>query len=193
MTDKEKIFEAAEELFGERSVKDVSLDAIATRAGVPPGAVSKVALSKEELVYQLVSRDVTALVAEAQRLGSGATAEEAMRLISERAFTFIGARALLRSLMTGELMSAMPEWEERLRELRERCVGVARGVVEMGVKKGLLRGDLPLDLVAQLLLEVHLAGYAFHFKPGPDLLLRAEQRRKVALEVLLNGLRPRSS
>ena len=190
--DREQLLEAASELFGARGIKATSLEDLGATLQLSPAALRQLATSKEDLLFQIASRDVKALVAEGQRLSStSATVEQLMTLISERAFTFIGARPVLLELMVGALQATMPEWEVRLRELRDRCVQVCRGVLEIGVKQKALRADLPMDLVAAILLELHLAGFAFHHSDGPDRMLRAAQRRTVAVDLFLNGLRPR--
>ena len=193
-SEQDRIFDAAAELFLRNGFPRTQLDDVARQSGVGLSAVMKVCFSKEELLYRVLQREVGELVTEAMGpVSEDVPFPELMRIVAERAFGVIESRPLVLRLLLGLWDAEAPAWEERFHELRQRLISVPQEVLRIGVLRGVLRDDLPLELAAALLFEVHVAGYLLHHRPGPDQALRAEQRRALAIDVLFNGMRVRDA
>ena len=191
-SEQDRILDAAAKLFLRNGFGKTQLDDVGRQSGAGLGAVMKVCFSKEELLYRVLQREVGELVGEAMRpVSPDVPFPELMRVVAERAFGVIESRPLVLRLLLGLWDAEAPAWEERFHELRQRLISVPQEVLKIGVAQGALRDDLPLDLAAALLFEVHVAGYLLHHRPGPDQALRAEQRRALAIDVLFNGMRVR--
>jgi hypothetical protein len=159
---------------------------------VPVAKLTEVCFSREDLIFQVLKQQVDALISRSNALiEPDVPVMELMRGLSEMLAVEIQAKPLLLDLLLGQAAAALPQWSERLDELRSRLMAVALRVIEVGREQEILRTDLPADLVAGLLFEIHVAGHLLHRQQMAEAPLRATQRRLAILEVLYNGLRPR--
>lgn len=187
------VLDATESLLRRSGFAKVQLEDVALEAAVTRAQLNEICFSREELFFQVLVREVEQVVSELELLlAQEVPALELMRALSERGFSFVSEHPLLLQLLLGEAADAMPSWEERLDELRRRLLEIPMKLVELGMNQGILRRDLPADLIAGLLFEIHVAGYLLHHRPGPDAAFKAAQRRAAILEILANGLRDRT-
>ncbi len=189
---REAVLAAAAQLFAGAGFRKVSLEEVAQQAAVDRAVVLALCASKEDLLLQAAAWEVEHFLAEARSwVEARADARQNLRTISERAFEYIGHRPLLLQLMLGALPELAPAAEARAAGLRTRFVGVFEEALRLGVQSGELRRDLPLGMTATLLFELHVASYLLHTRASPDRAQRAAERRQVALDLVLDGLRAR--
>lgn len=116
---RERLYSAAIDLFGERGIDQVTVEQIATAAGVAKGTVYYNFPGKEALVsglfYDRTSAIVTAI--EHVRGNDGGTAEliDALLGFVEEQPTFI-------QLLAGELWRPASRWRSELADIRERLI-----------------------------------------------------------------------
>jgi AcrR family transcriptional regulator len=187
-----RVLDTAATLLARDGLGPFTLDAVARELGVPVAKLTEVCFSREDLIFQVLKQQVDALISRSNALiEPDVPVMELMRGLSEMLAVEIQAKPLLLDLLLGQAAAALPQWSQRLDELRSRLMAVALRVVEVGREQEILRTDLPADLVAGLLFEIHVAGHLLHRQQAPEAPLRATQRRLAILEVLYNGLRPR--
>ncbi len=186
---KECILSAATRAFSRFGFKKTSVDEIAKSAGVAKGTVYLAADTKEDLFYQAVHREVRAWTAELSKLiDPRVPADELLRKCAAAGLHYLRDRPLVRELLFGSHDVLLPEWSERLEELRDLGRSNALEILRLGVKQGVFRRDLDLDQVSQLLQDVTISTCLFHDR-GPDRAARLARRADAAFDLLLNGLR----
>jgi hypothetical protein len=84
----------------------------------------------------------------------------------------------------------LPEWHERLDELRALGRINSSEVLKLGVRQGLFRADLDLEEIATILQDFMIATHLFH-DHGPEKQERIARRIATGFEMLMNGIRSR--
>jgi AcrR family transcriptional regulator len=186
---KECILSAATRLFARFGFKKTSVDQIAKDAGVAKGTVYLAADTKEDLFYQAVHRELRAYTAEIAKLIDPRKAADVMLAETTLAgIQYLEDRPLVRDLIFGNHQILLPEWAERLDELRAlgrtNCVEIIR----LGVRQGLFRADLDVDELATLLEDMAIATQVFHNR-GAHKAERLRKRLVTAFDLLMNGIR----
>jgi AcrR family transcriptional regulator len=184
---KDCILVEAAKCFTRFGFKKTSVDDIAKHAGVGKGTVYLAAESKEDLYYQVLNREVRAWVAESARIIDRRPADVILADLLAMANHHLESRPLVRDLLVGGAQQLLPAWREQLEELRVLGRANLIEILELGVKQGIFRPELELNLVAALLQDLHLASYVLHnpSKPMTDIASRA----RAGLDLVLNGLR----
>lgn len=103
---KERLFEAAMKLLGSRSPEAVSVDEIASAAGVSKGTVYYNYGSKDELVSQILDFGAQKLLDELSELASGADAYQALKQMLEFSMVFVASYPAFVQLWMQEQLSA---------------------------------------------------------------------------------------
>lgn len=187
--EKDRVLTQAAKLFGRFGYDAVSLEDVARIAKVDRAAMSKLCFSKEDLFFQILSREVITLVQQAEDAfeDSVHVPDALIRRLAHDAFDLAEQRPLIRGLMVGRFDDRLANWRDRLHELRMRCLAIPEKVLRLGIQARLLRRDLPVEMTAQLLLELHVMGYVYM----GDQAARdfAERRRQVTQEIILRGLK----
>ena len=186
---KECILSAATRLFARFGFKKTSVDQIARDAGVAKGTVYLAADTKEDLFYQAVHREVRAFVAEIAKLID--PRKPADQLLLETALAgrqYMQERPLVRDLIFGNHQLILPEWADRLDELRALGRQNSLEIIRLGIRQGLFRADLDVEEVANLLEDVAIATHVFYFR-GADQEGRVLKRMRTAFDLLMNGIR----
>ena len=186
--DKPGVLARVAALFSRRGFHQTSLADIASAAGVSLAEVGAQHPSKEGLFYEVVSGEVDAFVATAARwIDPRLPAGEMLRRLSEKSFSHLDSRPLLLHLVRGLLAEFIPGQAEPFQRLRTRCAQVIVDALAVGVAQGVFRPDVKLEVAAVVLLDLHVT--AFLYQPtGPDRLYRIQQRRIVAIDLVLRGL-----
>ena len=186
---KECILTAAARAFARFGLKKTSVDEIAKDAGVAKGTIYLAAESKEDLFYQALHREVRAWTADMARLiDPRQPADELLRTIALAGLRYLNDRPLVRDLLFGTHHLMLPEWTERLDQLRELGRANVIEILKLGVKQGRFRDDLDLEEVAKILQDIALSTYLLHDR-GVDRSERVAKRMETAHELLMRGLR----
>jgi AcrR family transcriptional regulator len=188
---KDGILLEAGKCFTRFGFKKTSVDDIAKKAGVGKGTVYLAADSKEDLYYQVLNREVRAWIAESARVIDRRPADVILADLLARAIQHLQERPLVMDLLVGGAQKVLPEWREQLQELRDLGRANIIEILRLGIKQGIFRADLEVELVAGLLQDFHLSSYVLRNpeQPLPDVADRA----RAGLDLVLNGLRVRQT
>jgi AcrR family transcriptional regulator len=146
---RQAILDATRELLAEGGVQGLTVEGVATRAGVAKTTIYRRWRSKDELALAVLI-DMVEQVAAVRDLGD--TRAELIALVDR-------AVRILRSTLMGRVMqglvSDLASNEELARAFRERVVAVRlaeiRRLVEQGIARGDLRPDADYELANELL------------------------------------------
>ena len=134
---KECILSAATRLFARFGFKKTSVDQIAKDAGVAKGTVYLAADTKEDLFYQAVHREVRAYTAEIAKLIDPRKAADVMLAETTLAgIQYLEERPLVRDLIFGNHQILLPEWADRLDELRALGRTNCAEIIRLGIRQG---------------------------------------------------------
>lgn len=147
---KQRLFDAAISLIGERGFHGTSVDDIAEAAGVAKGTVYyHFRGGKEELVaallesgLQMLSQDFRATVDSAQGPRSALVA------IVRTEVAYVHRYQAFSKLLVSEMWRRDRSWQHTVRLLREEYVTVIRDVLDAGVREGVFRADLDSEVGA---------------------------------------------
>ncbi len=186
---KECILSAATRLFARFGFKKTSVDQIAKDAGVAKGTVYLAADTKEDLFYQAVHREVRAYTAEIAKLIDPRKPADVMLAETTLAgIQYLEERPLVRDLIFGNHQILLPEWADRLDELRAVGRTNCAEIIRLGIRQGLFRADLDVDELSMLLEDMAIATQVFHNR-GQHKAERLRKRLVAAFDLLMNGIR----
>ncbi len=188
-TKKDGILLEAGKCFTRFGFKKTSVDDIARKAGVGKGTVYLAAESKEDLYYQVLNREVRAWIAESARVIDRRPADVILADLLAMATAHLEGHPLVMDLLVGGAQALLPEWREQLEELRALGRANIIELLRLGVKQGIFRPDLNIEVVGALLQDFHLAGYVLRSHESP--LVSSIERARAGLDLVLNGLRVR--
>ncbi len=178
--------------FGRFGFKKTSIDQIAKMAGVAKGTVYLACQSKQDLFYQVLHREVRKWIADVSTLiDPRVPADELLLRSSEAGVAYLEKRPLLKTLLFGEAHSLLPTWADRLDDLRALGSENVQQILRLGIKQGRFVEDLDVATTAELLLDLQLAYFVLHDRPGADHDARLARRKAAAFSLVLNGLRVR--
>jgi AcrR family transcriptional regulator len=154
------------------------------------GTVYLAAESKEDLFYQVLNREVRAWIADVSRaIDPRIPADQLLALASQAGLEYLEARPLVKHLLFGEAHLLLPGWSERLDELVALGGENAVQILRLGVRQGLFRPELDLEIVGQLLLDLQLAYFVLHDRDGPNRDRLISRRKVAALDLVMNGIK----
>jgi AcrR family transcriptional regulator len=186
---KEGILKAACGAFARFGFKKTSVDQIARDAGVAKGTVYLAAETKEDLFYQAVHREVRQYTAElAKLIDPRKPADQLLAETMVAGLRYLEERPLVRDLIFGNHQLILPEWADRLDELRALGRTNIIEILRLGVRQTLFRAELDVEGVAEILEDVAIATHVFHAR-GDDKMARLQKRMRVAFDLLMNGVR----
>jgi AcrR family transcriptional regulator len=186
---KECILSAATRLFARFGFKKTSVDQIAKDAGVAKGTVYLAADTKEDLFYQAVHREVRAYTAAiAKLIDPRKAADVTLAETTLAGMQYLEDRPLVRDLIFGNHQILLPEWADRLDELRAVGRTNCAEIIRLGIRQGVFRADLDVDELASLLEDVAIATQVFHNR-GARKGERLHKRLTTAFDLLMNGIR----
>lgn len=189
---KDCILMEAARAFAKWGFRKTSVDEIAKAAGVAKGTIYLAADSKEDLFYQALHREVRTWVAEVSKIIDPRTpADELLGQMALFGFQKLETSPLVHDLLTGKTKELLPMWSERFEELRSLGMQNVVEVLRLGIKQGVFRQELEVQLVAQTLQDLQIAGYLFHGGQGVTEKLMAHFA--AGLDLVLNGLRVRAA
>ena len=185
------ILKTAVGLFAQLGFKKASVDVIAQAAGVAKGTVYLACSSKADLFYQAVHSQLRRWLGKiSQSIDPRVPADQLLTDTARESIVYLDSHPLVRDLLLGCYAGLLPGWEKRFEELRDFALGNVREILRIGVKQGIFREELDLDITAQVLQDLHLSSYMFHQKRVDDSSAAdIEQRFNVAMDIVIHGLR----
>lgn len=188
----EKVVAEAAKAFSRFGFRKTSIDEIARAAGVAKGTVYLGCASKRDLFYQAILRDLRLWNAElAREVDPRVPAEELLLRVARRAIESLDRFPLARDLILDVFAPDLPDYLERLDDLRSQALSTALDILRIGARQGRFRTDLDLVEVAQVFLDLMTATIMFHSR-GPDPRARLEKHAAAGLRLFLEGLAPRN-
>jgi AcrR family transcriptional regulator len=184
---RECILIEAAKAFARFGFQKASVDEIARKAGVAKGTIYLAAASKKELFYEVLLREVRAWNAELRtRVDPRRPADELLVEITWDSIRTIDERPLVRDLLYGHHAELLPEIADKIDELRRIGMEPVADVLRLGIRQGRFRGELDVEEVAGLLLDLHVATMMLHKERATPATL--ERRGAAAFDLVLRGL-----
>ncbi|MFZ4606820.1 MAG: TetR/AcrR family transcriptional regulator [Caulobacter sp.] len=157
---REKVLQAAREMFIERGYEGATIRDIARAAGMSTGAVFASFTDKPELFDAILSEDFAALFDPMRDAAATApTAREALVAMFSAAYRAHSAQLPLIQAALAASWTRTPEAEQLRREALRPLRALVMEVLERGVESGELTRRFDLRLVSDVLWDLYLAGY----------------------------------
>ncbi|GDY31091.1 TetR family transcriptional regulator [Gandjariella thermophila] len=135
---KQKLFDAALRLVGERGPASVTVDEIAAEAGVAKGTVYYNFGSKDGLVDALLRHGVELLAGRLREAERYADTREAVDHLVDGALGFFGEYPAFAQLLVSELWRTPGQWHGTLSLLRDDIVSILKGQMQRVADAGRL-------------------------------------------------------
>ncbi len=181
------ILDAAETVFGAQGFAKTNMTDIAVAADASRPLLYRYFRDKEGLFEAVVERVLRewneVLLAEAARNTPGTA--HTMRLVLQATLDFARNRKVLRGLLSQDARLALSDYSDVLERGRSMLRILVRDILQQGVQRGDVRGDLDVDDLAHVVSEVFLA-YADHIVSGESEGI-GERRFEAIIETLLHG------
>lgn len=176
MEPKERILAKAHELFSRYGIRSVSMDDIATQLGISKKTVYQYYTDKNELVDAVFSH-----IMEGNKEHCNVCREEGKNAIDEVVRSFEMVQDLLSQMHPSVLFDMQKYHPVTYRKFEEYRSGflyrIIRQNIEAGIKEGLYREDIDVDVLARYRLHSIMLGFDANVFPGnkTDLLYIEEQ------------------
>jgi len=159
---REKVLEAARDLFNETGYEETTIRAIAERAGVSVGSVFTTFASKAEVLSHVMEKRLGELYAEFDRVVPFLRGSTADRLCSIFAIHYEFETRRVKLFLAHIAASYSPTQGPGVTPYgrNERLMQMLREVLEGGIE----RGDVRADLDPHLAVEVLKAAYAWNYR-----------------------------
>lgn len=159
---REKVLEAARDLFNETGYDETTIRAIAERAGVSVGSVFTTFASKAEVLSHVMDSRLGELYAEFDRVVPFLRGSTADRLCSIFAIHYEFETRRVKLFLAHIAASYSPSQDPGVTPFgrNERLSTMLRDTLLEGVE----RGDVRADLDSQLAIEVLKAAYAWNYR-----------------------------
>ncbi len=158
---RDKVVQAARELFEEIGYEETTIRMVAERAGVSVGSVFTTFESKVDIFNHILFEKFELLFEELQRISPYLKGSPCDRIASLMSIAY-GVECRQLDLMISHL-AASHGWprriEEESRKRHERLLGLFRDALSQGVAAGEIRDDADLDLFVDMLFSVYLRNY----------------------------------
>ena len=184
---KQRIMQAAEQLFRNCRVHEVTLDEVAREANVGKGTIYLYFSDKEDLIFQaaVTGFDEMCALLERHAAEAGAFQERLLRACADIVGFFQARRALFRIIlsegeraMEGNGTGLRERWRARRRTMTEAVAAV----IQQGVVTGEVRGDIPAEILAEFLLGL-LRTRSWELESWPE----AQRSPGSVVDLFLNG------
>jgi AcrR family transcriptional regulator len=154
---KQRIIQAAEELFRTRRFHEITLEEIAREADVGKGTIYLYFSDKEDLIFQTAVAgfdEMCELLR--QNVGEGVAFRDGLLRICETIRSFFRNRRPLFRIILSESSRAMESngtgLRQRWQERRKTMTEAVAAVIARGVASGEIRHDIPPEILAEFLL-----------------------------------------
>jgi AcrR family transcriptional regulator len=189
---REKVLEAARDLFNETGYDETTIRAIAERAGVSVGSVFTTFASKAEVLSHVMERRLGDLYAEFDRVLPFLRGSTADRLSSIFAIHYEFETRRVKLFLAHIAASYNPSNDPGVTPYgrNERLTLMLREVLESGVLRGDVRGDLDVQVMIDTLKAAYAWNYRMAAARGAEAAeLSAAMDRQIAF--IAEGWRPR--
>jgi len=187
---RDKILEAAENLFSKKGYYDTSMDEIVKESGLSKGAIYGYFDSKEELFAALQDRDLSSSLAKIKEsFSQDDSASVKLEKAAHIAFSVLVGKSRQACRMNLEFGVAAPRMKSLMHRQDDRYDIVHRlieEIVEEGIRTGEFRRDIDIDVTASI-LEAVVDGLALHWATTSHDLNWKKLEEQVRL-VILKGL-----
>lgn len=183
---KQKIFDTMVELMGQRGYQGVSVDEVAAAAGVAKGTLYYHYKGKAEMMSALLADRMDPALVYLEEVAKRAkdNAEDALREIISAEFDFLfEQRSFARVLLT-ELWREDRGWQDQVRNLRQTIVDIYTQVLNLGIKQGRFRDDMPVEYGASAIFGLTATSVLDRLLVGCN--SNADQVKKDLLFTVLN-------
>ncbi len=186
---REKVLDAAKQLFTERGYEAATVRDIASAAGMSTGAVFASFADKADLFNEVLIADYQALAARMAEAAAGrATVDESLLELLSVGYAFELEQLPLLQAGVSVSWSRTPIVEKRNRQGLKPILGLISAVLRRSVAAGELTQNIDVALVSETIWDIYLASYrrAVFDQWGLD-ALRGRLRAQIAL--VLAGFR----
>jgi AcrR family transcriptional regulator len=181
------IMQTAERLFTHRRIHEITLDEVARKARVGKGTIYRHFRDKDDLFFQVATSgfdELCDLVRE--RVPEHAPFEEQLKHMCVQISGYFESRCEMFRMMQAE-DARMPGCKETLQQRwlthRRKLVSVVAEVISRGVAAGVVRSDIPPEILGDLLLGM-LRTRVRDLRNVPESLRRYE----VLVDLFCNGV-----
>lgn len=182
------ILDVAERLFGERGFRKTTLEDVAAAARVSRPLVYRYFGDKRalfELVVDRVLKEWNAvLAAEAQRATPGTA--HTLRIVLAACLGFARSRTVLRGLLVRDASLVRSAVGGVIEEDKNLLPKLIQQILEQGVRRGDVRGDLAIEDMAHVVAEVFIS-YSLLILAGENAQV-SDRRVEAIVETLLHGV-----
>jgi AcrR family transcriptional regulator len=187
-TTRAAILDVAERLFGERGFRKTTLEDVAAAARVSRPLVYRYFGDKRalfELVVDRVLKEWNAvLVAEAARATPGTA--HTLRIVLAACLEFARSRTVLRGLLVRDARLVRSAVGGVIEEDKNLLPKLIQQILERGVRRGDVRGDLATEDMAHVVSEVFVS-YSLLILAGESAQV-SDRRVEAIVETLLHGV-----
>ena len=183
---RQQIMAAAERLFTNRAVHEITLDEVARAASVGKGTIYLHFENKEDLFFQTLMTgfdDLCGILS--RKVPDSAPFDRQLISACDEISGFLAKRRQLFRLMQTEdarMTMCRGGIRERWLEHRKRLIGALAGILAKGVEEGAVRADMPAEVLATFLLGM-LRTRARDLKDAPADL----QRHELLVDLFMRG------
>ena len=186
---KDCILVEAAQKFAQWGFKKTSMDEIAKAAGVAKGTLYLVSKSKEELFYQVLTRQLRRWDMEVlEDIDPSMPADQQLLEASQRSIETMNKYPLIRDFFFGKYSSLLPSIKAKVPELRTLSLGPIREILQTGIRQGTFKKEMNVEQVANILLDLMTATFLFHMNAQTD-MEDLREREATAFDLIFNGIR----
>ncbi|MCO4793035.1 MAG: TetR/AcrR family transcriptional regulator [Bacteriovoracaceae bacterium] len=189
---KDCILVEAAQKFAKWGFKKTSMDEIAKAAGVAKGTLYLVSKSKDELFYQVLTRQIRRWDLEVlEDVDPALPADQQLLQASQRTIETMDKYPLIKDFFFGKYSSLIPSVKNKIPELRRLSLGPIREILQTGIRQGTFKGDLNVEQVANILLDLMTSTFLFHMNEHTN-MDDLRDREKTAFDLIFNGIRAKA-
>jgi len=186
---KDCILVEAAQKFAQWGFKKTSMDEIAKAAGVAKGTLYLVSKSKEELFYQVLTRQLRRWDMEVlEDIDPAIPADKQLLMASQRSIETMSKYPLIRDFFFGKYQSLIPSIKTKIPELRTLSLGPIREILQTGIRQGTFKEDINVEQVANILLDLMTSTFLFHMNAQTSMEDLSE-REATAFDLIFNGIK----
>jgi len=157
-----RILNCAATFFTRFGFRKTSIAEIAKEARVAKGTIYLAAQSKQDLFFQVLHGQVReGLSLSAALIDPRRPAPELLPLVISSELLFFDNKPLVRQLITGQVISQLPNEAVEFDALRDLARQSMVEVLRLGIRQGHFRDDLDPEVIAELLQDLQVSTLMF--------------------------------